>query len=228
MKTQVFRKNQVYCVGRCTARVFSQCGGVLMEFMIRPFHPSDLCSIYGICAKTADFGEDASIHHEDPQIIGHYYAGPYAVFEPGLCFVLTRNGVPCGYVLGTRNSVEFGKRCEEEWFPVLRERYPLPSPDDTSPGAEMKRAIQKGIVPPADMDGYPAHLHIDLLADATGLGWGRKLMERFLGRLREIEVPAVHLGVAGKNMRAIAYYRHMGFEVLREHDWGLFMGMRLC
>jgi ribosomal protein S18 acetylase RimI-like enzyme len=199
----------------------------MMEFRIRAFHPSDLCSLYDICARTADCGEDASGSHEDPRILGHYYAGPYAIFEPDLCFVLTRDGEPCGYVLGTRDSAAFGRRCEEEWFPVLRERYALPPPEDASPGAVMKRAVHKGIQPNDEVADYPAHLHIDLLPFAVGLGHGRALMERFLGRLRELDVPAVHLGVAGKNERAIAYYRHLGFSVLREHDWGFFMGKDL-
>jgi ribosomal protein S18 acetylase RimI-like enzyme len=199
-----------------------------MEYGIRPFHPSDLCSLYDICARTADCGEDARPFHEDPQVIGHYYAGPYAVFEPDLCFILAQGDEPCGYVLGTRDTEAFGARCEAEWFPVLRARYRLPPPDDKSPGAEMKRAIHKGIRLDSDVAAYPAHLHIDLLPGAIGHGNGRRLMERFLDRLRELEVPAVHLGVARKNERAIAYYKHMGFSTLREYDWGLFMGLALA
>jgi GNAT superfamily N-acetyltransferase len=198
-----------------------------MEYDIRPYHPSDLCSVYGICARTADSGADASQYHEDPAIIGHYYAGPYAVLEPDLCFILTCDESPCGYVLGTRDSEAFGRRCEEEWFPVLRRRYALPSPEDKSPGAEMKRAINKGIFPSPEVSAFPAHLHIDILPDAVGRGNGRRLMERFLGRLRELKVPAVHLGVAKKNERAIAYYKRMGFSVVSEHDWGFFMGLNL-
>jgi ribosomal protein S18 acetylase RimI-like enzyme len=199
----------------------------MMEYGIRPYHPSDLCSLYDICARTADCGDDATSSHEDPQVLGHYYAGPYAVFEPDLCFILTRDGEPCGYVLGTRDSESFGKRCEAEWFPVLRERYRLPPGDDRSPGAEMKRAIHRGILPNPDVAGYPAHLHIDLLPHAIGKGHGRALMERFLGRLGELGVLAVHLGVAKLNRRAIEYYEHMGFATLREYDWGSFMVMSL-
>jgi ribosomal protein S18 acetylase RimI-like enzyme len=198
-----------------------------MEYRIRPFHPSDLCSIYDICARTADCGDDASGSHEDPQILGHYYAAPYAVLEPELCFVLTRDGAPCGYVLGARDSKAFGVRCEEEWFPVLRDRYPQPPPEDKSPYAEMKRSIHQGIHPSADVVDYPAHLHIDLLPYAIGKGNGRRLMETFLDKLRELDVQALHLGVARKNERAIAYYEHMGFLTLREYDWGFFMGLRL-
>src|SRR5512145_1630464 len=98
-----------------------------MNFKIRQYHPSDLCSVYHICVQTADSGADASHLYPDPELIGHYYAGPYAVLEPDLCFILTNEGVPCGYVLGTRDSDVFAQRCEAEWFPILRERYPLPA-----------------------------------------------------------------------------------------------------
>jgi ribosomal protein S18 acetylase RimI-like enzyme len=198
-----------------------------MEYRIRPYHPSDLCNVYDICARTADCGNDASGSHEDPLILGHYFAGPYAVLEPELCFILTKGGEPCGYVLGARDSTAFGQRCEEEWFPVLRDRYPLPPLEDESPFAGMKRAIHQGIHPSPDVLDYPAHLHIDLLPCAVGAGNGRRLMERFLAELRELAAPAVHLGVAGKNERAIAFYKHMGFATLRGYDWGLFMGLRL-
>ena len=198
-----------------------------MEYAIRPFHASDFPALYRICALTADCGADASADHEDPEVIGHYYAGPYAAFEPDLCFILTRSGIPCGYVLGTRDSEEFSRRCEEEWFPVLRERYVRPRDDDRSPGAGMLRLIHQGITPPPQAVAYPAHLHIDLLPAAVGRGWGRKLMERFLGRLRELGVGAAHLGVGGKNERAIGFYRNLGFEVLAEEDWGYLMGITL-
>lgn len=197
-----------------------------MEYAIRPFHASDFPAIYRICALTADCGADASADHEDPEVIGHYYAGPYAAFEPDLCFILVRSGVPCGYVLGTRDTREFARRCEESWFPVLRERYALPPPDDRSPGAGMLRLIHQGISMPEEADGYPAHLHIDLLPSALGRGWGRKLMERFLGRLRELGIAGVHLGVSGKNERAIGFYKAMGFGVIAEKDWGCFMGIK--
>ncbi len=198
-----------------------------MEFKIRQYHPSDLCSVYRICLQTGDCGADATHLHTDPELFGHYYAGPYAVLEPDLCFVLTCEGVPCGYVLGTRDSERFGRRCEQEWFPVLRERYPLPAPEDDSPNAGMIRAIHRGYGVDPDVAAYPAHLHIDLLPTAVGKGNGRKMMDRFLCHLHTLGIPAVHLGVAKKNERAVAFYKHLGFHIITEREWGFFMGMAL-
>src|SRR5262249_24287047 len=103
-----------------------------MEFTIRPYHPSDLTALYHICLLTGDNGQDASGLYRDPDLLGRYYVAPYAVLEPELCFVLTRGGTPCGYILGTRDSAAFREHCEREWFPILRERYPLPEADDHS------------------------------------------------------------------------------------------------
>jgi ribosomal protein S18 acetylase RimI-like enzyme len=198
-----------------------------MPFAIRPYHPSDLYSLYRICLLTGDSGQDASQVYRDPELLGHYYAAPYAVIEPDLTFVLTHDGAPCGYVLGTRDSATFGERCEREWFPVLRQRYPQPGPDDKTPDAQMMRAIHEGYRPDDGLGEYPAHLHIDLLHFAHGQGWGRKMISLFTDRLRDLGVPGVHLGVGRRNTGAVAFYRRVGFEVLQDHEWGILYGMRL-
>jgi ribosomal protein S18 acetylase RimI-like enzyme len=198
-----------------------------MEFKIRPYHPSDLSRLYDICVQTGDGGRDVTNEHPDPDVFGHFYAAPYAVLEPDLCFVLTSNGVPCGYILGTRDSEEFSRRLEQEWFPVLRERYPLPAAEDDSPAALMIRAIHRGYQPVPEVADYPAHLHIDLLPHAQGQGNGRRMMDSLLYRLRELRVTAIHLGVGKNNTRAAQFYSAMGFHVIMEYDWGYMMGRRL-
>ena len=183
-----------------------------MAFAIRPFHPSDLPSLYRICLATGDSGGDAAHLFRDPELLGHYYAAPYAVLEPDLCFVLTDNGKPSGYVLGTRDTAAFRARCEREWFPTLRARYPLPPATDESPDARVIRAIHAGYPERPELDAYPAHLHIDLLPVGQGQGWGRRLMEAFLTRLGELGVPAMHLRVGTANPGAVAFYRRIGLH----------------
>ncbi len=192
-------------------------------FEIRPYHPSDLTEIYRICLHTADSGKDASALYQDPDLIGHYYAAPYAVLESDLCFVLTHQGTPCGYMLGTKNSKEFAGRCEAEWFPVLRQRYPLPPEGDTSKDATLIRLIHKGHRV-LDYPQHPAELHIDLLPIAQGQGWGKKLTEVFLHKLLELGVPGVHLGVGKRNPGAFVFYKKLGFEVLQEYELWWSMG----
>jgi ribosomal protein S18 acetylase RimI-like enzyme len=199
----------------------------MSTFAIRPYHPSDLTALYRICLGTGDAGQDGAHLYRDPDLIGHYFAAPYAVLEPTLSFVLTRDGTPCGYVLGARDTADFGKRCEVAWFPPLRARYPLPAAADPSRDAQMIRAIHDGHEQENEFPDYPAHLHIDILPEGQGAGWGRRLIETLLTAMVANGVPGVHLGVGGRNTRAIGFYTHIGFQRVREAPWGLIMGMRL-
>lgn len=198
-----------------------------MRFVIRPFHLSDMPALYRICVQTSNYGADATADYRDPELLGHYYAGPYGALEPDLAFILTADNAPSGYVLAARDSQAFYERCEAEWFPVLRARYPLPPDDDNTPDAGMIRAIHRGIPVHPDLTAYPAHLHIDLLPHAVGQGWGRRMMATLLARLRELNVPGVHLGVGIGNQRAIAFYERCGFARLHERQWGILFGMLL-
>ena len=81
-----------------------------MNLEIRPYHASDLSSLYRICLLTGNSGTDASELFSDPDLLGHFYAAPYAVLEPELCFILTCCEFPCGYILGTHNSEDFYHR----------------------------------------------------------------------------------------------------------------------
>lgn len=198
-----------------------------MSFAIRPYHPSDLTALYRICYQTNPSVVDGAAVYRDPELIGHMYAAPYAVLEPDLCFILTHNYQPCGYVLGTRDSVQFRGRCELEWFPTLRQRYPLPPQDDGSRDATLIRLIHQGHRNTAHL-GYPAELHIDLLPIAQGQGLGKKMMKVFESRLLRVGVGGVHLGVGKVNSKAIAFYQKLGFDFLQEHPLWWAMGKRLA
>ncbi len=198
-----------------------------MQNYIRPYHPSDLSALYRICLQTGDSGKDASNQYKDPDLLGQYYAAPYAVLEPDLCFVLLCNRELCGYILGTQDSAKFYELCEKEWFPILRERYPLPKPEDKSAEAHIIRCIHSGHKFNNDLILYQAHLHIDILPQGQGQGMGRKLIETFLNKLRELKVPSVHLRVGETNPGAIKFYERVGFHVIREYDDDVAFGMKL-
>ena len=198
-----------------------------MSLSIRPYHPSDLVNYYRICLLTGDSGKDASTKYKDPDLIGHFFAAPYAVLEPDLCFTLCCSDSPCGYIIGTRDSVKFYDRCEQEWFPVLRDRYPLPEAEDMSPDAHIIRLIHKGHRIKEDLTAYPAHLHIDILPRGQGRGMGRQLIDTFLDRLRELNIPAVHLEVGKANQGAVQFYKKVGFHLIKEYERSIAFGMRL-
>jgi len=197
-----------------------------MIFAIRPFEAGDLPALYRICLLTGDAGGDATPLYRDPDLMGHYYAAPYAVLEPELCFLLTADGEPCGYVLGTGDTAAFNERAERDWFPALRARLPHPEENDTSADAGMLRLIHAGYSIHPDVRDYPAHLHIDLLPSAQRKGLGRKLIACYLAALRARGVSAVHLGVGERNVGAIAFYEKVGFHLIGAYPGWRAYGMR--
>ena len=194
---------------------------------IRPYQPSDLESIYKICLLTGDSGKDASDKYQDPDILGHFYAAPYAVLEPELTFIVTLDGKPSGYILGTKNSDNFRTKSEDEWFPNLREKYPYPKDDDVSADANIIRLIHKGYIFKNELADYPAHLHVDLLPSTQGKGLGKKIMLTFIEKLKELNVTALHLEVGKKNIAAVGFYKKMGFHEIVEYEHSIAFGIVL-
>ena len=203
-----------------------------MTIQICKYQAEFLPDLYRICLETGDSGKDASPQFTDPELLGAFYAAPYAILEPDLTFVLRDEAGVCGYILGTRDSNRFADWMNREWLPAWRAKHPLTvqahvGPETLSYQERINGSIHHGYRPDDCVLEYPAHLHIDLLPRAQGQGWGRALMKTFLQRLRELEVPGVHLGVGKSNPGAIQFYERLGFERLEEDEHGLVLGLKL-
>ena len=189
---------------------------------MRGFHPADLPGIYRLCLLTGAAGGDATALYRDPDLLGHLYAGPYPVADPSLTFVVADERGVAGYVVATADSLRFGQWLDEQWWPTLRAQHPrTPDPGDGTEDHVLLGRMHEWSVPPDPLyDGFPAHLHIDLLPRLQGQGWGRRLIETLADSLRARGVPGVHLGVDGANTGAIAFYERMGFSTYATYDWG--------
>ena len=198
-----------------------------MKFKIRPYHPSDLTSLYKICLLTGNSGKDATNLLSDPDLIGHFYAAPYALFEPEVCFVITNNNKPCGYIIGTKDSQKFYEKCERDWFPILRERYSIAEESNKSFNSVIIKRLHEGHKVKDELCNYPAHLHINLLPETQGQGLGRKAMNLFIDKLKELNVSALHLEVGKANPGAIKFYEKLGFHIVKEFEHSIAFGMKL-
>lgn len=72
--------------------------------------------------------------------------------------------------------------------------------------------------------GYRATMHIDLLDDFQGKGWGKQLLEKVVGSMKAVEMQdpeekgtakGVWLGVGGENAKVVPFYERLGFRVLK-------------
>jgi ribosomal protein S18 acetylase RimI-like enzyme len=195
--------------------------------VIRPYEAGDLDRLYEICLRTGDAGEDATELVVDGRLFGDLWAAPYGVLEPEHALVVDDgNGAAIGYALGALDTRAFDERCEVEWWPPLRERHPVGSGSNDL--EELLISILHARHRPDDVvERYPSHLHIDLLPEAQGRGWGRALMERLQDALRADGSPGVHLGVSVRNARALGFYAHLGYEELASDGITHRLGLRL-
>ena len=155
------------------------------------------------------------------------FVGPYIVGQPDLALVVADDAGIAGYALAAADTRAFERWAEEEWWPPLREQYPLTA--DGSPESGLIELLYRTpFAGDSVVDEFPAHLHIDLLERVRGQGFGRLLIDQLLEELRRRGSAGVHLDVDIDNANAIAFYRHLGFnEVERSHD-ALVMGLRLA
>ena len=188
--------------------------------MIRPVRPADLDALYDICLRTGAAGGDATDLFEDPRLLGDLFVAPYAVLEPEHAFVLDDGSGPVlgdavvGYAVGALDTDAFDDRLEAEWWPEARARHADPAGVDSIEGLFLGYLHGPPRAPRELVARYPSHLHIDLLPQAQGQGWGRRLMETLFDALRADGSPGVHLGVSEANPRAIAFYAHLGMTEL--------------
>ena len=185
---------------------------------IRPYRGTDLDDLYRICLQTGDSGQDATSLFDDPRILGHVFAAPYAVFEPSLAFVAEDDAGVGGYIVGALDTRAFEKRLETDWWPALRQRYPAPPaglpPDQWTPDQRAASVIHVPLRVSDDLaEAYPSHLHINLVPRLQSQGLGRRLIETLMPELRERGSAGLHFFVSPANHRAAGFYRHLGFRV---------------
>lgn len=203
-------------------------------FAIRPARtedPAEVDRLYEICLLTGADGGDASPLTTEPRLLGEIYLGAYLRFAPELAFVLVDSRVPgpagvVGYVIGTADTAAFEAVLDREWWPELRERYPLGTFPEGSYDANLVANIHgEHRSDPAVLERYPAHLHIDLLPGGQGGGNGRRMLTTLFDALRAAGAPGVHLGVSTTNTQATGFYAHIGFQKLS--DDGSLLGLAL-
>ncbi len=205
------------------------------ECFIRPAKPDDQAGAYYVCLKTGDFGKDGEPYYgEDPDALGRIFVGPYLAYEPEFSLILEDAEGVCGYALGALDSRAFYSRYEKEWRPDLCARFPEPQ-GDAGQWTRVQTVYHWYHHPdyfmPEPYQAFPSHLHIDLLERAQGRGYGRRMLEQVMDRLRQRGSPGTHLGVSMMNTPAFGFYQRLGFnELIRVgagKDGCIYMGKSL-
>jgi len=196
---------------------------------IRGFRPTDRADVAEVCVRTGDSGGDATGLYSSDDLLADIYALPYVDLEPDWAFIVDNGGRARGYLVAVPDTRAFVNRYRTDWLPGFTAKYAADGAPDPGSGTEA-RIIGDGLHPERmlvpELDEYPAHLHIDLLPELQGQGFGRTLIRALTERLRAAGVPGVHLGVSPTNTNARSFYARLGFVPLPSDPAGGLLGLR--
>ncbi len=180
---------------------------------------SEWRAIYDLCCRTGNNGQPVSADRWP--LFGRLWVEPYEKIFPQWTYVAEAGGVVIGYLTGCPDSRAFARA--KLWrlalplvIEIVRGRYSRnrdarrlvrqlfhieKSPERIFP-QELRRMLRRD---------YPAHLHMNIGADWRRQGVGTKLIEKYLGDLRRVGIPGVHLYCGAD---PVEFYLRCGFKEL--------------
>ena len=97
----------------------------------------------------------------------------------------------------------------------MRQRYQPPAgPPATDEERKLADLFNPELILLDELAPYPAHLHINLLPDYQGSGFGRAMVSTFLASVAQPGVSSCYLAVRPANTGALAFYTRLGWRTL--------------
>ena len=188
--------------------------------LVRAYAPADRDRVRHVCFATGYMGEPIDWQWRDRESFADMFSGYYTDREPESAAVVELDGVVCGYLLGCVDSTKAWNPASVAGRHILRRGIAF----RRGTAGVIWRTLADGLGDIAlrrmavdDLEfsdpRYPAHLHIDLLPEARGIGAGAQLVRRWLDHLRGAGVPGCHLQTMAENTSAIAFFTACGFSL---------------
>lgn len=195
------------------------------EFVITTYKPEHRTAVFRIAADTAFFGDPVEAYLEDRRLFCDFFYRYYTDYEMEHSWVSITGQEVIGFLMGCTDTAAQQRRWLRKILPstlwwALRGRYRLGRRTWQYATGLVKAAIKQEFVH-CDLEEYPAHLHVNIAEKGRGLGIGRQLMDTYLGQLRLLGVPGVHLHTTSLNEAACRLYNRLDFELLDSRRTGL-------
>jgi ribosomal protein S18 acetylase RimI-like enzyme len=181
---------------------------------VRAYRASDRDVVREIVHATGFMGDSAACYWRDAESFAEVWTPYYTDVEPESLFVAEAGGTVVGYLTGCVDS----RRAPNPRSAILEQmvrRQLLFRPGTAGFfWRSIGDALRNPKVPSGELSDprWPSHLHINLLPAGRGRGAGRRLMEAWFARLREVGSPGCHLGTLAENTNAITFFQKAGFE----------------
>lgn len=192
---------------------------------LRPAVAKDWATIRDICCKTGNSGDPIDLNRWP--FFGELWVGPYQQLRPEWCLVAEAEDLVIGYLTGCPDTRRFEIEKQLLFVPRLIWKVlagHFPANGDT--GRFLKRSFRREKSPEQCFKPethkvlrtlYPAHLHINLDASQRRGGIGRELMNVYFNRLRQNQVPGIHIFCGAK---PVSFYERNGFVILENIEFG--------
>lgn len=188
---------------------------------------SDLPGLFKVCLETGDSGKDATHLHQLPDLLGEIYVAPYVIYQPEFSYALTAADKIVGYLLAALDTKSFEEPLVKEYWPKIKSKYTKPDQSISEKDRDLLLELQKQGFSSEDLTTkYPSHLHIDIIADYQGSGYGKSMISFLLNQLKDSGSKGVHLHMAASNDRARYFYKSFGFAEISEDANECIMGLR--
>jgi GNAT superfamily N-acetyltransferase len=182
---------------------------------VRRYAPADREAVRDISFMTGLMGEPVGAFWRHRESWADVWTSYYTDREPGSLFVATIGDDVVGYLAGCVDTATMRPTTDERLVAAIRRHWLFFRPGTAG---FLIRAMLDGIRDEGGARGelvdprWPAHLHIDLLPVARGIGLGRALMEPWLRQLSDVGSPGCHLATLSENSRAHAFFERAGFR----------------
>ena len=189
------------------------------DFQVRSYRPSDRDSVRALCCDTGFLGSAIDPVFEDRELFADFLTDYYLRHEPNSAFVVTKNDIVQGYLLGSHHPSRHRFHSLLQifnFFPKVVWRYFGYRP-------ESRRYIHWLIskawreVPAAPRN--IGHFHVNLLPTVKSIQVFRQLLETYLRHLYDHGVKQVHAQmVTFDGRRGSKLFERYGFKVINQSE----------
>jgi hypothetical protein len=185
------------------------------SIQIRKYETRDRGAVRRIAVLTAFAGEPAARFIDGDDILADGLTAYFTDYEPESCFVAERVGQVVGYLIGSvdtrRMSLSSGTIARRILWKTVSSGFFLKKKNLAFLGRAVISFFRGEFFMP-DLKGYPATLHINLLAEDRRSGAGSALMGVYIDYLVAQKVAGVKM--ATMSLGAGEFFRKHGFTLL--------------
>ena len=190
-----------------------------MPVVIRRYDPRDRTALRRLVCETAARGEAVERFFYDRDIFADFLTRYYTEWEPQSLWIAEADGKVVGYLTGCLKTRRYQRVMA--WLIDPRTtiraigRGALWHPDTWRLAqAAFQTCRRGGFKSDPILQGYPAHMHVNVDRAFRGQGIGRQLLARFLRQAAQAGCPGVYAAVRSDNLPACHFFEQRGFAPL--------------